>query len=77
MLIADDAAPLHLDGDAQVNLWDHRFRQLCAGMLLLSVMATSPRKGLCKVAEVAAVVVAEAVSIGLVNEAKGAAVVGT
>jgi len=56
MLIADDAAPLHLDGDAQVNCsWDHRFRQLCAGMLSLSVMATSPRKGLCKVAEVAAV----------------------
>jgi len=47
-----NAAPLHLDRDAQVNcLWDHQFRQLCAGMLLLLVMAIS----LCKTAEVAAV----------------------
>jgi hypothetical protein len=56
MLIADDAAPLHLDRDAQVNcLWDHQFRQLCAGMLSLLVMATSPCKGLCKVVEAVAV----------------------
>jgi len=55
MLIADNAAPLHLDRDAQVNcLWGHQFRQLCAGMLSLLVMATSPHKGLCKVMEVAA-----------------------
>jgi len=47
-------------------------------MLSLLVMATSPHKGLCKVVEVAAcsmqVAVVEAVGIGLVNEAKGAAV---
>jgi len=56
MLIADDAVLLHLDRDAQVNcLWDHEFRQLCTGMLSLLVMAISPHKGLCKVAEVAAV----------------------